>query len=495
MPVPGSLQIHNLLLNYVFEMHLRLRAQKKTVGPAFQRERSKRSSVRLLSSILIAVVALGALAAPVLACDISVEPSSASGKVGDTLTFTVTVAETHRTCTVPIGDTQVYLTNMELVSESSWQQIADGSNQKQVTVRLLQAGEGIIRALRQCPKGGGDVTVSVTIEPSGAVAQAPAADEPDDEETVPAAPPADAANPPADDVDAPAGEDGEDGEEASILPAGPTVPTFGEALSEALRQPYVIVLLVLMIAGTLALARGYRRARPFAMLISLGFLGFYVGGCPCPVGALQNVFIWVGDVTGHMIAYVQLAAVVLAALIVGRVFCGWACPMGATQYFLYRKESGKKVRRFEISRERHNILRWTKYVVLVVLIGLVLLTRQPVYQEIDPFKALFNLDFSLGVPLLFLVVLLAVSIVIGFPWCKYVCPLGALLGLFQRFSIFKIRFSDACTNCGVCHTVACDYMAIEPGDPCPTVNQMECVRCGECLSRCPFNAISFTAKR
>ncbi len=492
MPVADSLQIHNLLLDYVFEMHLRLGAQKKTVGLPFQRGRNKRSYAWLLSSILIAVVALGALAAPVLACDISIEPSAASGKVGDTLTFTVTVAETHRTCSVPIGDTQVYLTNMELVSETSWQQIADGANQKQVTVRLLEAGEGSIRVLRQCPKGGGDVTVFVTIEPSGAVASPPAAGEPDVEEAVPAAPPADEADPPADDVDAPAGEDGE---EASVLPAGPTVPTFGEALAEALRQPYVIALLALMIAGTLALARGYRRARPFAMLISLGFLGFYVGGCPCPVGALQHVFIWLGDVTSHMVAYVQFAAVVLAALIVGRVFCGWACPMGATQYFLYRKESGKKARRFEISREQHNVLRWLKYVVLVVLIGLVLLTRQPVFEEIDPFKALFNLDFSLGIPLLFLVVLLAVSIVIGFPWCKYVCPLGAFLGLFQRFSVFKIRFSDACTNCGVCHTVACDYMAIEPGDPCPTVNQMECVRCGECLARCPFNAISFTAKR
>ncbi len=449
--------------------------------------------MRLLFSILIAVVALGALAAPVLACDISIEPSTASGEVGDTLTFTVTVAETHRTCTVPIGDTQVYLTSMELVSETPWQQIADGVSQRQVTVRLLEAGEGSIRVLRQCPKGGGDVTVSVTIEPSGAVAPPPAAGEPDDEEAVPAAPPADEANPAADDAGAPAGEDAE--EAAVVIPAGPTSPTFGEALSEALRQPYVIALLVLMIAGTFALARGYRRARPFAMLISLGFLGFYVGGCPCPVGALQHVFIWVGDVTGHMVAYVQFGAVVLAALIVGRVFCGWACPMGATQYFLYRKESGKKVRRFEISREQHSILRWMKYVVLVVLIGLVLLTRQPVFEDIDPFKALFNLDFSLGVPLLFLVVLLAVSIVIGFPWCKYVCPLGALLGLLQKFSIFKIRFSDACTNCGVCHNVACDYMAIEPGDPCPTVNQMECVRCGECLARCPCNAISFTAKR
>ncbi len=473
-------------------MHLYLRARKKTVGRLFHRGRSNRSSVRLLFSILIAVVALGALAAPVLACDISVEPSTASGEVGDTLTFTVTVAEDHRTCIVPIGDTQIYLTGMEIVSQTPWERVADGVDEKQVTVRLLQAGEGSIQVVRDCAKGGGDVTVSVSIEPSGAVASPSAPWESGDANTVSAAPPADEAVPPADDVGAPAGEAGE---EASVPPAAPADPTFGEALFEALTQPYVIVLLALMIAGTFALARGYRRARPFAMLISFGFLGFYIGGCPCPVGALQNAFIWLGDVTGHMIVYVQFAAVVLAALIVGRVFCGWACPMGATQYFLFRKETGKKARRFEISRERHNVLRWMKYGVLVVLIGLVLLTRQPVFEEIDPFKALFNLDFSLGVPLLFLVVLLMGSIVIGFPWCKYVCPLGAFLGLFQRFSIFKIRFSDACTNCGVCSTVSCDYMAIEPGDPCPTVNQMECVRCGECLSRCPCNAISFTAGR
>jgi NosR/NirI family nitrous oxide reductase transcriptional regulator len=466
----------------------------RIVGRLFHRGRNKRTFARPLFSILIAVVVLAAMAVPVLACDINIEPSSASGGVGDTLTFTVTVAETHRNCTVPIGDTQIYLTNMELVSQSPWEQIADGVNEKQVTVRLLDAGEGSIEVVRECPKGGGDVIVYVAIEPSVAVASPPASGKPDDEGAVPVAPPGDEVGAPADDAVAPVGED-EDGEEASAPPATPAGPTFGEAISEALRQPYVVVLLVLMIAGTLALARGYRRARPFAMLISLGFLGFYVGGCPCPIGALQNAFIWLGNVTGHMIVYVQFAAVVLAALVVGRVFCGWACPMGATQYFLYRKESGKKARRFEISREQHNTLRWMKYGVLAVLIGLVMLTRQPVFEEVDPFKALFNLDFSPGLPLLFLVVLLTVSIVIGLPFCKYFCPLGAFLGLLQSFSIFKIRFSDACTRCGICHNVACDYMAIEPGDPCPTVNQMECVRCGECLARCPCNAISFTARR
>jgi NAD-dependent dihydropyrimidine dehydrogenase PreA subunit len=444
-----------------------------------------RTSRRLLLAVVSALVAVSVLAAPVLACDISIEPSKASGLVGETLDFTISVHLEHRNCLVPIDDTQIRLTGMQLVSETGWKQIASMTYENELSVTLTAEGKGTLEVVRVCPKGGGEAVAVVTIGPAAGVSTQ------DEEETPPVVP----VVPAADGSALPGTAD--EGEEAeAVTPAAaPAGPTVGAALADTLAQPYIIALLALMVGGTFALARGYRRARPFAMLIAVGFLGFYIGGCPCPVGSLQNSIIYLEDIAGHMPIYVQFVAVVLFTLLFGRVFCGWGCPLGATQFFMFRKEAGKKNRWLEIPREQHNVLRWMKYGVLAALIGLVILTGRPVFEEVDPFRVLFNLDFRFGVPLVFLVVLLAVSIVIGFPFCKYLCPLGAFLGLLQPLSLFKIRFGSSCTNCKTCHTVACDYGAIEPGEKCPTVNQRECVRCGECLSRCPCGAISFTAGR
>jgi NAD-dependent dihydropyrimidine dehydrogenase PreA subunit len=459
--------------------------------------RRHRRLIRIVVPLLLALSASLATAAPLLACDIGIQPSSASGAVGDSVTFAVTMNQTHRSCLVPIEDTQFSLAGVTLVSETPWTQTSTMSYQKEITVSLDAPGEGRVEVVRECSKGGDRIAATISILPGEAVAP------PADVESVVADPVTDdERQPPVTETEAVSDEP----ESAQALPAAiVTIPPTAdpassaasawlESLWETLTLPYIIVLLALMVAGTFFLARGYRRARPFAMLIALGFLGFYVGGCPCAIGGMLNVFAHFGDVAGYMTAYVQFGAVVLVTLLFGRVFCGWACPMGATQFFLFRKEQGRKNRWREIPREQDRILRLMKYLVLVILVVLSVLAGRPVFEDIDPFRALFNLDFRWGVPLVFLIVLVGVSLVIGFPFCKYLCPLGAFLSLLQPLSLFKLRFSASCTNCKLCSNVACDYGAIESSETGPRINQRECVRCGECVSRCPGNAITFTAR-
>jgi len=444
--------------------------------------------------MFLAVGALVATSIPLLACDIGVKPSAASGRVGDVVEVVVAVQQTHRTCVVPIEDTQFVLSGVQLLSETQWTQTSSMAYEKQLTVELASVGEGRIEVVRVCSKGGDRTAATISIEPAAAHSSSLTSNEPQGEaQPVPMAP---ITGEPSVVTPLPApAHEVEDAISMSSIPGVVQSPSMTESLWQALQQPYIVVLLALMASGTFFLAKGYRRARPFAMLIAVGFLGFYVGGCPCTLGSFQNVFIHVGDVAAHATAYVQFGAVVLVTLLFGRVFCGWGCPLGATQFFLFRKERSGKNRWIEIAPEHHRILRWSKYGVLLVLIGLVILTGQPVFEEIDPFRILFNLDFRWGVPLVFLVVVLVASVIIGFPFCKYLCPLGAFLGLLQPLSLFKLRIAGACTNCNLCSTVACDHGAIEPGAVRPTINQMECVRCGECLSRCPRGAISLAAAR
>ena len=459
--------------------------------------RRHRRLIRIVVPLLLALSASLATTVPLLACDIGIQPSSASGVAGDTVTFAVTMNQTHRSCLVPIDETQFSVSGVSIVSQTPWTQTSSMSFETQLTVTLDAPGEGRVEVVRVCSKGGDRVCAVVSILPREAVTPPAPGDAAEGDQVV-----ADEAQQTVDpEPEVVTGEPAAEPAQPAVLvtvpsPAvvAPATPTWAESLWATLSLPYIIVLLSLLVAGTFFLARGHRRARPFAMLIALGFLGFYVGGCPCAIGGMLNVFAHFGDVAGYTTAYVQFGAVVLVTLLFGRVFCGWACPMGATQFFLFRKEQGKKYRWREIPREQDRILRLMKYLVLVILVVLSVLAGRPVFEDIDPFRALFNLDFRWGVPLAFLIVLVGVSLFSGFPFCKYLCPLGAFLSLIQPLSLFKLRFSSSCTNCKACSNVACDYGAIESSETGPRINQRECVRCGECLSRCPCNAIVFTAR-
>ena len=434
-----------------------------------------RSAVKVLFAVLISLVLLFLMAQPVAACEITITPDAASGHVGDILTFTIDVRKTHRTCTVPIEETVINLRAMEIVSQTPWQQISSDVNRREITVRLTEVGKGQIEVIRECPKGGDTCIASVTIEEAAAPTTPP---------TPPTPLPPTPTTPPSEPTPIP---------EPSPAPA-PSEPTWGSAFKDSISQPPIIAVGVFTILGVIGLIKGYRRFRYFILLASIAYLGFIIGGCPCPLGALQNIILNSGGVKERLASYLLLGIPVIAAILFGRVFCGWVCPWGAVQNFLYKKETGKKAKKFDVGPRLHNVLRYGKYVSLVALIIATILTQTRVYESIDPFKALFNLQLVL-IPTSILVVLMITSLFMGFPWCKYVCPLGAFLSLFSRFTLFKVKIGDKCTNCKACHMVFCDYKAIKPGEVKPEINQLECTRCGECISRCPYNAMEFTMRR
>ena len=71
------------------------------------------------------------------------------------------------------------------------------------------------------------------------------------------------------------------------------------------------------------------------------------------------------------------------------------------------------------------------------------------------------------------------------PFCKYVCPLGAVYGLFNRFSIYQMQVEkDKCTNCGICEKTC--QMQVNVTE---NINSPECIRCGACKMACPVHAI------
>ena len=218
----------------------------------------------------------------------------------------------------------------------------------------------------------------------------------------------------------------------------------------------------------------------------------------CPMGSLQNSF----SASNKTAPYYMLGIIMLYGLIFGRWICGWLCPFGLVQDLLH-KINTPKIKKSRITR----VLSFFKYAIVaifVVILPLIYMLRNfplPAFcKYICPAGTLGgaigllinpNNEGMLGMlgPLFTWKFVLAVSIVVGSIFiyrifCRFLCPLGALYGLFNKFSLFGIKLEkDKCVNCGKCISV-CKMDIHHVGD-------IECINCGECISCCPTKAISW----
>jgi ferredoxin len=210
----------------------------------------------------------------------------------------------------------------------------------------------------------------------------------------------------------------------------------------------------LALAGWLALRRRSRRGLLLLTLFSLGYFGFWRRGCVCAVGAVQNLALGWAD-PGYAIPVTVIAFFVLpllAALLVGRVFCAAVCPLGAVQEVIL----WRPIRTPAWLDHTLGLLPWA-YLSVAVLFAAT--GAGFIICEGDPFVGLFRLGapFHLAVAGgLFLVA----SLFIGRPYCRFACPYGALLGLLSRVSRRHVTITpEACVRCRLCED-ACPHGAI-----------------------------------
>lgn len=189
-------------------------------------------------------------------------------------------------------------------------------------------------------------------------------------------------------------------------------------------------------------------------------------------------------------ARVLFASLALTAILVvltlwkGRVFCGWACPLGSTLDAL--NWLVKVPARFRGARA-------VKYHLALFLFGAAALGAAVGYL-LDPivWASRINMMFAFGrvdVPALVVVggLVLLVHLVVGKRFfCRVLCPLGALLGVLTKRGAQIERTADGCTNCGRC----ADVCSIGAGGPKPEdYDPAECIQCRECTSVCPAGAL------
>jgi transcriptional regulator of nitric oxide reductase/NAD-dependent dihydropyrimidine dehydrogenase PreA subunit len=253
-------------------------------------------------------------------------------------------------------------------------------------------------------------------------------------------------------------------------------------------------LLVLTVLLT-AMQRLTRHARVY-QAVRIGFLLFtlvWIGWIAGAQLSIINVFAWLlALINGNGLAVlladpllcVLLAFVLVSFVIWGRgVFCGWLCPFGALQELLAKLARVVSLPQLSPSFRVHRMLWPLKYASLAVVAVAALygLQTMAVAAEIEPFKTVISLRMDRAWPfVVYGLVLLAAGLFVERAFCRFLCPLGAVMAIggrlrLRRFTPLKRR-SECGSPCQLCAR-RCPIQAIEPSG---AINMDECFYCLDC---------------
>jgi len=224
----------------------------------------------------------------------------------------------------------------------------------------------------------------------------------------------------------------------------------------------------------------------------------------CPIGSIQNFFATLKfnlSIVSYQFGLYVIGVLGAVGSLVGRMPCGWLCPFGLVQEVLYKIPS----RKFHIPK----FMSYGRYVVLVMFVFLLPLLVLDQYgfgqtwfcKWICPAGTL-----EAGIPLvilnegirnqvgllfswkMFVLILFLVWMVFAQrPFCRTTCPLGAIFGLFNKVSLFRMAVDDdKCIQCNTCYENCPVELKIYESS-----NSPDCVRCLKCVKSCQYGAIEY----
>ncbi|MDF2522784.1 MAG: hypothetical protein K0R31_425, partial [Clostridiales bacterium] len=216
----------------------------------------------------------------------------------------------------------------------------------------------------------------------------------------------------------------------------------------------------------------------------------------CPYGALEsfNTIIATGSFVKKIYSgtVVLFVLTVVLAILFRRSFCGLLCPFGALQEVFTLIRRKLKIKRLVIPSNIDRPLRYLKYLLLVITVGMAWFYGSLWMSPFDPYSAYSHItsiaDSISEDPLAIIgYILLGVTIVGAFLYdryfCKYLCPVGALYGIIGKISPTRVeRNASLCTHCKVCNKACPVNIDVENADK---ITNAECLSCNECVLACP----------
>jgi len=235
------------------------------------------------------------------------------------------------------------------------------------------------------------------------------------------------------------------------------------------------------------------------LIVSIGLGGILLGAVPNAIMPIMNILmVFRGQIPipSLMPMIIILGVLLLSTFLIARMFCGYACPLGALQELASKlnfkssvKEQNRKKYAITTSQQTANIIRWSFFLIFAIISVVWSLSIVQIINPFTGFKVFTNpFTAALVIPLVSIIVVTILSFFIYRPWCRYLCPFGAISTLTSRYSMYKLSRTDACNECGLCEKV------------CPTQEAYanskkgECYNCNRCVEACPNDAIKMNKK-
>jgi len=238
---------------------------------------------------------------------------------------------------------------------------------------------------------------------------------------------------------------------------------------------------------------------------------FYCNSCPaatsaCPLRAIEQS-VYKGSFKWRLLLF-PILILGFFGVTSGRAICGWACPIG-----LLQRGTGKiarKLKKYPLIKKigDHKIEPYLRYVKYFTLIGIVILTTALIgfmFTDICPvgiltgtlptlilYPSKFVPNPFFWIALIIFILFLVLIFTIERGWCRYFCPVGAILAPFNKISFLHVSlvsieiFEKECLHCNACSN-ACPM-----GIDVTNMNRdPECILCGKCIDVCPKKLIKF----
>ena len=247
---------------------------------------------------------------------------------------------------------------------------------------------------------------------------------------------------------------------------------------------------------TLAVISFRRKSVPLkyaTLLVAVGYMGFVKSH----LVSVTNIFSLIDGqlpvVKYNLAFYLFVGFTIVSTILWGRLYCGRVCAFGALTQLIDAVLPRRL--RVNVPRALERRAAWIKFGLLGVTLGYFVLTRDTmIYRYVEPFW-MFGM-FATTPLWIGLGVLLLASVFVRNLYCRFLCPVGAGLGVMSYLTVFRIKRWSECGTCRICQK-ACEWGAIEG----PRILVTECVRCDDCErlyaseSKCPHWRILDYRKR
>ena len=254
--------------------------------------------------------------------------------------------------------------------------------------------------------------------------------------------------------------------------------------------PQYLDLALLTAFLVLAYLSFHRKSVPLKYVTFVAAIG-YMGFSKSYLISITNVFSvldWNWPIVKYNLSwYLFFAFTVVSTVLWGRLYCGRICAYGALTQSLDSLLGDRF--RVNVPKAIEKRASYIKFGILAGVLAYYLVTHNLlVYQFVEPFW-MFGLSGTTAMWAL-LAVLLAATIFVRNLYCRFLCPVGATLGLMSYLTVFKIKRWHECNHCRICQKT-CQWGAIEG----PKILVTECVRCDDCerlyadTKKCPHHII------